>query len=469
MATSWITGVCWQQNRLEWTVLRRAKETWEVADAGAADLVSGAAGEAVDWAAAIKPYLKKFKGRVIVALPTERVLLRVALLPSVDALELRGMAELQTDRFSPFPVEMVATGAEVLAAAGTSSLVAMAVVRNDEVAALGQIFQAHGAPPDVVDVAALGWWWGLKTHGQLPAHGTQIILRAAPAGVEMVAVRDGSPLLFRALPGFPPEPAGPAHEEWLAACVEEVHDSLAALETEWGGSGGPTLHIYHTADWPADCAERLQKSLGIEALYRHPLDELPTVAEGIARRAATAGGGLVMDLAPDAWREADATRRTRRRLLRTATIFLVAWLLGVGGFLTLLNVQRGQLTRWQGQVAELEKPAREIRKLRAKTLEFSQYADRSHSALECLRVVATALPDGVELTKLDYRKGSSVSLRGESDQAQKVYTFIQSLEQVELFPGVKSEGINTRNTPQGERSQFGVSITLPATGGEDEP
>lgn len=53
MATSWITGVCWQQNRLEWTVLRRAKETWEVADAGAADLVSGAAGEAVDWAATI--------------------------------------------------------------------------------------------------------------------------------------------------------------------------------------------------------------------------------------------------------------------------------------------------------------------------------------------------------------------------------------------------------------------------------
>jgi hypothetical protein len=34
MATSWITGVCVQQNRLEWTVLRRAKESWEVADQG---------------------------------------------------------------------------------------------------------------------------------------------------------------------------------------------------------------------------------------------------------------------------------------------------------------------------------------------------------------------------------------------------------------------------------------------------
>ena len=155
MAFSWITGVCLRQNRLEWTTLRRAKESWEIADRGQAERAP-AEGEG-GWLApgALKPHLKHFRGKVAVALPTDRALLRVALLPSTDAAELRGMAELQTDKFSPFPVETVAAGAEVLEAAGTSSLVALAVVRREDVEAVGQAFQGAGAPPDVVDVEAL--------------------------------------------------------------------------------------------------------------------------------------------------------------------------------------------------------------------------------------------------------------------------------------------------------------------------
>ena len=144
MATSWITGVCLRQNRLEWTTLRRAKESWEIADQGRAEgpPAEGEAGGIS--AAALKPYFRRFKGQVAMALPTGRVLLRVALLPSTDAAELRGMAELQTDKFSPFPVETMAAGAEVLEAAGTSSLVAMAVVRREDVEAIGHAFQGGG-------------------------------------------------------------------------------------------------------------------------------------------------------------------------------------------------------------------------------------------------------------------------------------------------------------------------------------
>ncbi len=468
MATSWITGVCLWPNRLEWTTLRRAKESWEIAGQGQ-ETWSAAEGERT-WisAAAIKAHLKRFKGRISVALPTDRALLRVALLPSVDAAELRGMTELQTDKFSPFPVETVATGTEVLESAETSALVAMAVVRGEDVEAVGQAFQGTGAPPDVVDVAVLGWWWGLKQSGKIPAHGSQILLRADAAGVEMAVVRDGAPLAFRALPGPPPTGEEAARAEWLEACTEDVADALTALETEWGGSGGqPTLHLFHEADFPVECAETLRKALGLEALFAHPLDELPTMSEGVARRLAAPARPLALDLAPEAWRTADAERRTRRTLLRSATVFLVAWVLALGVFWTLLNLQRGRMARLRAQVEEMEGPALEIRKLRAKTLEFAQYADRTHSALECLRVVSETLPEGVELTSYVYRKGITLSLRGESDAPDKVYSFIQALEQTALFPEVKSEGINTRNTQEGSRSQFGAMIVLPGTGGED--
>ncbi len=469
MATSWITGVCIQQNRLEWTVLHRVKESWEISNQGNAALSPAEGGGWIP-AAAIKPYLKHFKGKVSVALPTGRVLLRVALLPSVDPAELRGMAELQTDKFSPFPVETVASGAEVLESAGTSSLVAMAVVRREDVEAVGQSFQGAGAPPDVVDVEALGWWWGLKHGEQIPSHGSQVLLRMASPGVDMVAVRDGAPLMFRSLPGRPAEEGegDEARAGWMDECVEEVADSLTALETEWGGTGAPTLHVFHEAGMPVHCAEKLQQALGLGTLFTHPMEALPTASEGVARRLAGPVRPLAMDLAPEAWRAADAERRTRRKLLRTATVFLAAWLLGIGIFWTLLNLQRGRMARLQAQVEEMEAPAREIRRLRAKVLEFAQYADRTYSALECLRMVSGALPGGMDLTSFVYRKGSSLTLRGETDSPDKVYGFNQAMEKLELFPDVKSEGMTTVNRPQGTRYSFGVTIRLPGNG-EDEP
>ncbi len=467
MATSWITGIFVQQNRLEWTVLRRVKESWEIADQGTGSLSAAEGGEALS-VSVLRPYLRHFKGLISVALPTEKVLLRVALLPSTDAGELRGMAELQTDRFSPFPVETMALGAEVLDASGTSSLVALAAVRREIVDAAGHPFQEVGVPPDVVDVEALGWWWGLKHGGHVPSHGSQLFMRASGFGLDMVVARDGMPLFFRSLPAPPVDGNGAAREEWLSECAEEMTYSLTALETEWGGSGLLTMHVFHAAEIAVDWAEALQQALGLEALFTHDLGSLPLSTEGLARRLTEPARLLSMDLAPEEWRAADVARRTRRKWLRAATFFLTVWVLSIGIFWTLLNVQRGRMTTLQTQVEAMEKPAKEIRRLRAKVLEFSQYADRTYSALECLRVLSEALPPGMDLTSFVYRKGTSLALRGEADSPDKVYGFIQALEKTELFPEVKSEGISTRNTPQGSRSQFGVMIRLPGTGGEGE-
>ena len=465
MASSWITGVCVQQNRLEWTTLRRAKEVWEVAGRGSAEIPAPEPGTFVVSSAALKPHLKQFRGKTSVSLPTDRALLRVALLPSVDAAELRGMAELQTDKFSPFPVETVAAGAEVLESSESSSLVAMAVVRQEDVETVGQAFRDAGAsPPDVVDVEALGWWWGVKQSGKLPAHGTQIVLRAASAGVDLAVVRDGAPLAFRSLPvppvaGDSAEPAGGMDE-----CVDEVVDSLTAVETEWGGTGAPTLHVFREGGRAVACAENLRRALGLDAVFEHALEEIPPASEGVARRVASPPRPLAMDLAPEAWRAADLERRTRRKLLRSAAVFLGIWLLAIGGFWTLLHLQRGRMARLEAEVVRLEKPAMEIRRLKGKVQEFAQYADRSRSALECLRLTSIALPPGADLTSFVYRKGASLALRGDADAPDQVYAFIQAMEQTDVFPEVKSDGISTRSTARGPKSQFGVTIVLPETG-----
>ncbi len=465
MGMAWRTGVCLRQHRLEWTVLRRAKESWEVHDHGEADLgpdpVSGEPAP-LDLAVALKPYMKRFKGRLSVALPSEQVLLRAALLPSTDPGELRGMAELQTDKYSPFPVEAMALGAEVVEATETSSLVVMAAVRRDTVDESGRIFQEAGALPDVVDVEALAWWWTLKAADRVPAHGSQIFIRVTTTAVDLIMSRDGEPLLFRALPPRPGEDG--ALREWVADCAEETGYSMTSLETEWGGTGAPSVHIYHPPTLAMEWAGDLLAALGLEILFTHPLADLAPLSEGVAHRLAHRATPLAMDLAPDAWRDADAARSLRRRMLRAATAFLVVWLLALGIFITLLNLNRGRLARLRAEVEAVEGPALEVRRLRAKVLEFTQYADRTHSALESLRVVSELLPPGVDLTSFIYRKGSTLALRGEADDANKVYALISSLEGTDLFPEVRPEGVSTRNTPQGPRNQFGVTIRLPGVG-----
>jgi len=461
MSVSWITGVCVQQNRLEWTVLRRMKESWEISEQGSAPIPeSDVPGEGVP-PAVLKPHLKSFQGKISIALPTDRVLLRVALLPTLDADELRGMAELQTDKFSPFPVEAVASGAEVLEASEASSLVAMAVVRNTDVDAAGQSFQEAGVLPDVVDVAALGWWWGLQQGDWVPSHGSQIFLRSTVDSLDMVLIRDGAPLVFRSLSVPPAEGTDVEQKEWLDDCTEEISYSLTSLETEWGGAELPTLHVFHAEGLPAHWADPLQQALQLDSVFIHPLELLPTLSEGVARRLAEPTQSVTMDLAPEAWREADVVRRSRRGLLRAATVFLVVWLMSIGIFWTWLNLERGQMERLQAEVESVEGPAKEIRRLRSKVRDFTQYADRSHSALECLRIISESLPQGVDLTQFIYRKGNALSLRGIANLPDYAYTFISTLQEMKHFPEVSSEGITTKDS----RSQFGVKIVLP---GEEE-
>ncbi|MDD2241169.1 MAG: PilN domain-containing protein [Kiritimatiellae bacterium] len=464
MGAGWITGVCVKQDRLEWTVLRRVKEVWEVQTHGAADLPGPLGGEGVG--AALRPKIKSFRGKLVVALPGDQLLLRVALLPSTDPDELQGMAELQTDRYSPFPVETMALGAESVQHTETSALVAMAAVRREVIDDWGRGFQEAGGLPDVVDVEALGWWWVLKQAAQVPAHGSQLLVRLEGPDIDMILARDGAPLLYRSLPPRPPETDADSQEAWLAECIEETGYSLTSLETEWGESAAPTLHVFHEPGQPADWADSFRSALGLEGLFTHSLADLPPVSEGLARRAADPAQPLAMDLTPAEWRLADAERAVRRKVLRAVTIFMAVWLLGLGVFWSLLNIQRGRLARLQATVEAMEGPALTIRRLRAKVREFSLYADRSHSALEGLRVLSEHLPAGIDLTSFVYRKGNTLSLRGEADAQEKVYSFIQTLDQTGRFPEVKFEGVNTRNTPQGPRSQFSVTIRLP--GSEDD-
>jgi hypothetical protein len=102
-------------------------------------------------------------------------------------------------------------------------------------------------------------------------------------------------------------------------------------------------------------------------------------------------------------------------------------------------------------------------------LSLEKYADRSHSALECLREVTEALPDDVEIASYTYKKSEAVSLRGSSGRAEAVYDFFQKLGASTLFAGVKDQPVSTRTVKDKRVSTFSLTAELPKDKPEARP
>ena len=453
-----------RKDRLEWTVLHRTKEGWK-AERG---------GEAVFGEEGLTPeFLKKqgrfYQGNIVLGLSTGAVMAKVAKFPSSDPEELRGMAELHLDGVSPYALESMEWGAEIVGGEGEERLVAMAAAPTGAVESAGGAFQALRALPDRVDLNILGWWRSLMDAGLLEGGGDVAAIRVAKGsdGTEALVAREGRPIWAGAWDAVP---EGESADEaglsaWAEGCAEEFGLALTGLEGEWGDGNGLRILVVEEegmqdAGKSLGAARAAAAGCGPEEVKEVEEGESIRASEGLARRFLEPAEGLWMDLAPAAWGAMEEERRLKQGFLRAAAVFAVCWLAGVGIFLTLLSVRRAQLHELEAEAERLEIPAREVRALRGKVLELAQYADRSVSPLECLRVVSEVMPDGVEMSSFVYSKGSDLKLRGEAASAAGVYEFVTALEETGMFPEVRNDGVNTRG------GQNAYSLTLILPGGE---
>ena len=496
MATTFISGLVYRGGRLDWTVLREVGDKLQVAEHKEATLQVADPPPAlppVELAPQIRAACSGVKGNLCLAVPTDQVLMRVVDLPTVDPAEMQGMVELQVDKFSPFPVEHLSVSYEVLEKQENSSRVLIVAVKREIVEGIGETFKKAGLYPHWMDVEVLGWWYLFKAKGEVPSHGRRIFILLDTHGTELIVSQNGIPVLFRSLGGR----QGLSEEEFIEEVADEISYTLTSLEVEWGaveniqmtlwhwGSGMPALAARlsggRKAAEPAPAASLkppklafdldepaapppVAEGLGLQVEQKQ-FDVLSPLSEGLARRAVEQGESMI-NLAPPEWRSVEKTKTIHKHLLLATAAVLAVWLVTVSGFVVGLKLQRKNLDRLKTAVEEVEGPAKEVEQLKNKFESLSAYADRSHSALECLREVTELLPDGVDLNSFAYKKQGTVSLRGECAAVDPIYNFFQALEKSELFKSVKTEPVSTKNVGAVQKSQFGVTMTLP--GGEKE-
>ncbi len=456
MRSTSITGLVTCRDRVAWTTLRRRKGEWEVVDRGEAQR-PGEAGDAAagpDGGTAWQgTACAGVHSPVRLALPADRALLRVLDLPSTDPAELRGMVDLQMDKLSPFPVEQLVTSFEILGARDGRTRVLAAALQRDVLDAAVEALAPARLVVREVDLDLLGWWDTLVEAGAQAEPGRAVHVVAGGDTLTLAAVQDGLPITFRAF-ARPDDP-----EALRAELDDEVRITLASIETEWGASPAVPRLVFWTGTPGAGLPDG--DGPGGLAFERRRLDEGRPLSECIARRASGRPAAGRLDLAPADWAVARGRRSVTRRFWGATLGTAAAWILVLGALGATMAWRKARLESRRAEVEAVEQPAEAARQLLGQVRSLEQYADRTHSALEMLRQVSVALPGGVELTSFTYRKGRQLNLRGDAVNPTTVYDLVTLLEQTDLFPEVKPEGIATRQTPAGPKSDFRINITLP--------
>lgn len=454
-----------RDKRVEWTVLQQRKHRAEIVQQqdvalewpeGVTDLRSPEA------AAYLKTKVPAFKGRLGLVIPADRVLLRVIELPSTDPAELFGMAELQVDKFSPFPSDQMSVSLEVLAEQDGVSRVMIAAVQHQVIDQLGGFLVQAGLYPQSVDVDVLGWWTLISDQGRVRDAGQEIVVIHDDHCAQLLVMRDGTPVMIRAL-----DPSlGIADATAVEDLAQEIEYTLMTLESGWGSQATAGLTLWSHERAAPDLVSALGTATGLPVSLAS-LRDLPPLSEGISRRM-TRTDRPAIDLAPAAWRSSIQSKRYQRQAALVGGIAFGAWALLMLGLWLFTAHQKTLLADAQAGLIRMQTELQEVTDLKNQVVSLEQYADRSRSGLECLREITELLPPGVDITSITYAKTSQITLRGEADTDAPIYELVKQLEGSTLFEAIKTERISTQVRGGRTRSMFLINIRMPGSEAEGD-
>ena len=468
-----VTGLRLRRNVVDWTTMCDGKNGLVKLDARQVALETDdtVLADAEKLAAEIRRQCPDLTGPISFGLSSEHMLLRIVDLPSTDPDEMSGMIKLQLDKFSPFPEERMAISYELLQAIAGGCRVLIVAVRKEAIEFTSAVFQKAGMELRRIDVDVLGWWRVLVEQGAVPAVGRHILLLLEEAeGGILVAVQQGVPVAMKAVGSG----RGLSAEDYASEIAHEMGAFILALDLEQGVATVNGLDFWYQGVSPEVLVERLQAALGHE-IHIRDLDTLPALSEGLARRmlnppfetltARNRGALGVVDLIPASWRVTEDSLRVKRLIVAASILVLGLWLIVSLGFLGGYAWEQHSLAGLERRMAELQKPADEVRALQRRARSFEQYLDRKRSALECLREISQLLPADISITAFQFKKAKSITLRGEALTVNPIYDFKEALDKSSLFRKIEMGSTQPSKRKEATVQTFQMTIHLP----EEQP
>ncbi len=450
-----ITAACLTPDGIEWTKLKVKQDGNETI---AQDSLACATAEPVEGGSALTglqlsdEVREQLEGDLTVSIRTSELIMRTMEFPTTEPEEIASMVDFQIDKVSPFPLDQLAVSHEILQTAETGSRVLMVAVKHECIDDIGDTFALKGVHIHSIDARILGWLELLNKNEQLSADACEILIVDDGIDFTLVALCNGIPLAFRALPS-PAEQKDPAKELSV-----EVGYTLTTLDAEQDLPDFTAIRIWSLSEWPEETLATLGSETGLTAT-RHSLLDLPPLSEGIIER--TLHRNSRIELIPREWIDLQKLKRLKRRFLISSSVIGAVWLMLMLIFTVVYQTRAIALKRVQKKEASLAPSANEAMQNRQKLRALKSYADRSDSALECLREVTRLLPPGdIEFVSYNYNKDKGVTLRGTADGDSTVYELFDALGDSEQFVELTGQRINTQMTKGVQRAIFSVNLTL---------
>ena len=384
------------------------------------------------------------------ALPTERLIVRVLALPPADTASLGDIVRLQMEKIAPCAGDDLSVGFEVLAQEADQVRVFAAAIPQAALDVLARQVSDAGLRLTRLDAALCGWWRQL--HDSAPP----VLGQAVCA----VLFREGDNWDFilsdkgecRAARGL-----GTQHE--AGDLGRELTLSLLNLEMESGAATVlDSVLVVGDTDPGAEWKTTFAASLGAGGLTPSWINRADLGAPGLgcARREGEEGR---IDLVPYAWRSHELGQRKRRRLAAAFGAAFGLWLLLLAAMLLAPAVVGRQTAAVNARLAAEEGDYRRVSDVRLRVRLIRSYMDRSQSVLEVLRQICTVMPEGMVFNSITYRHGDVVRFAGDADQAARVYALKDELDNAEGFESTRLTGPTLDAVRQ--RHRFEIEARFP--------
>jgi hypothetical protein len=336
-------------------------------------------------------------------LPPETVFLRVIELPKSSFEETLSMVELQLEKLSPIPVTQIVWMIHILPQASAENLqtvVAVIAQRSTVEEFLGKI-EAQRFCPDRLEAPMLdqleatpatddgAWIYPALLNGQSTA---------------LVAWWFGGAL--RSLSFIVLPPGG----ERAKSLQGQFAQLTWAGEMEGWLTAQPKFHLVASGAVAAEWQNVLRESLGEPVQISPPLPPAELAAR-TARRAAAANPGGAALLPPEfstRYHQQFVDRLWLRGLIATGVLYAVC----VAIYFCATGLLGVQTRKVEQQAADLGGSYTNALQLKARYEVLKQRQQLKYAALDCWKLLAENLPEGISLQRFSFANGQTLALNG---------------------------------------------------------
>ncbi len=458
-----ITAACLTKEGLEWTSLKVNQDGAEPFDQARESFAvpEEVQGQAFESNVQLLDGIgSKLQGDITAAIRTAELLMRTMEFPTSDPAEIASMVGFQIDKFSPFPLDQLAVAHEILKETENGALVLMVAAKRDCIDAIGDTFGQKGIHIHSIDARILGWLHLLENGKHLSRSGCELIIFDDGIDFALAVLHDGQPLAFRSLQGHL------ADKSMADDLAEEINYTLTTLDADYDLPAPKSIDFWCIEEPSAPIMGELRLKSGL-AVHMCDLGTLPPLSEGIIERARNKDNRI--ELIPHEWIEHKKNEQLKKKFIVLTSSIVATWLLVMVALFSVFQARAIVLSRVQKKADAIAPKANQALENRRKLRKLSNYADRSDSALECLREVTRLLPPtDIDFASFNYSKEKGVTLRGTADSEDAVYDFFEALSKSKLFTELKNQSVNQRVTRGERRAVYSITLLLPIEEEEQE-